>query len=124
MKLLLFALVLLILPRGLSQQPLPANPPANPPLQRQMPPDTKAPVPTQSSPAQMSSAEIERVMQKNFDHDSNLANARIQVSVDEKNVFLSGTVESRKQHDLALQLAQSYAGERKIVDNLTIREKT
>ena len=114
MKLLLLALLILVTPRALSQQQ--HLPPPNPPVQ-QLPPDTKA-------PAQMSSMEIEKQIQKAFDQDASLVNSKLKVSVDDMNITLTGSVENQKQHDLALQLAQAYAGKRKIVDNITIHEKT
>jgi len=121
MKLLLLALLILVTPRALSQQQhLPA---ANPPVQ-QMPPDTTAPPPTQPAPVQMSSLEIEKQIQKAFDQDASLVNSKLKVSVDDMNITLTGSVENQKQHDLALQLAQAYAGKRKIVDNIIIHEKT
>jgi hypothetical protein len=35
-----------------------------------------------------------------------------------------GIVESDVQHDLALRIAQSYAGDRKVVDKIRIRRQT
>jgi osmotically-inducible protein OsmY len=37
---------------------------------------------------------------------------------------LSGTVDDERQHDLALRIAQSYAGDRRIVDNIQIGQRT
>jgi osmotically-inducible protein OsmY len=39
-------------------------------------------------------------------------------------VILTGTVASEEQHDLALRIAQSYAGDRKIVDKIKLTQLT
>ena len=48
----------------------------------------------------------------------------VKATVDDKAVVLSGTVETEKQHALALRIAESYAGERGIKDKITIRGTT
>jgi len=37
---------------------------------------------------------------------------------------LTGTVDSEKQHDLAVRIAQSFAGDRQVVDKIKIRQQT
>jgi len=39
-------------------------------------------------------------------------------------VTLSGTVNTEQQHDLALRIAHSYAGDRKIVDKIELMQQT
>ena len=50
--------------------------------------------------------------------------AAVKATVDDKAVVLSGTVETERQHALALRIAESYAGERGIKDKITIRGTT
>jgi len=53
-----------------------------------------------------------------------LANTNVSVKADESAVVLTGTVDSEKQHDLAVRIAQSFAGDRQVVDKITIRQQT
>jgi osmotically-inducible protein OsmY len=43
------------------------------------------------------------------------------VKADDKSVTLTGTVDTQRQHDLALSIAQSHAGDRKVVDQIKIK---
>ena len=104
MKLLLLALLILVTPRALSQQQ--HLPPPNPPVQ-QMPPDTKAPPPAQPAPAQMSSMEIEKQIQKAFDQDASLVNSKLKVGVDDMNIVLTGSVKTTEESKRAAGLAQT-----------------
>lgn len=128
MQQILCVVLLLIAPIALSQQqdqnqPRPPYsspsiaPEQNPEVQQ--PPDTKAP-----AQGELSNPEIERQLQKSFAREPMLAHTSIKANVDDKSVVLNGTVRSKKQHQLALQIAQSYAGERQVVDNLKIRQRT
>jgi len=53
-----------------------------------------------------------------------LRNSNVGVHVDENSVILTGTVHSEQQYDLALRIAQAYAGDRKIVDKMKITQQT
>jgi hypothetical protein len=97
-------------PYQLPPDPLDRNPAA------QMPPDTKAPLPQELSPAEM-----EQQIQTKLDSDPALSGASVKVTVDDNSVVLFGTVNSEQEHDLALQIAASYSGKRKIVDQITVR---
>jgi hypothetical protein len=81
----------------------------------QMPPDTKAP-PSE----QLSAAEIQDQIQNKLDSEPALNNNDLKATVDDASVALDGTVQNEQQHALALRIAQSYAGERRIVDNIEI----
>jgi hypothetical protein len=91
--------------------------PQQPPSQ--MPPDHKAP-----PPRSMTTNEVEQQIQAHLNSEPALSATRIDVIAEETSVTLSGTVESERQHDLALRIARSYAGERQIVDKITIRQQT
>jgi osmotically-inducible protein OsmY len=50
-----------------------------------------------------------------------MATANVTARVDSHALVLSGTVDSSRQHDLALLIAHSWAGQRKIVDHMKRR---
>ncbi len=93
----------------------------------QMPPDTKAPAPTQhndsAAAAQMSSPDVQKQLQSDFDNNPVLGANQLKAVVDDDSVVLSGTVNDEKQHQMALQITQSYAAGRKVVDKIVIRNK-
>lgn len=127
MKLLISILLVLCSTSSLSQQqgtppeqqPSAATSPEPQTQQQQMPPDTQAP-----TPGELASPDIQRQLQKELGREPLLSSSNVTTTVDDQNIVLEGTVDNRNQHDLALQLAQSYAGQRKIVDKIVIREKT
>lgn len=93
----------------------------------QMPPDSKAPAPTPDSKnantAQMSSPDIQKQLQAAYDQNPVLGSNQLKAVVDDDSVVLSGTVADEKQHQMALQIAQSYAASRKIVDKVVVKDK-
>jgi osmotically-inducible protein OsmY len=78
-----------------------------------MPPDTKAPAPT--------SRQLQQQIEQALSKESELATSNIQVSVDKNAVTLTGTIDSPDERTLALRIAQSYAGERQVIDKLKLR---
>ena len=122
MKRMLCGLTLAFVASAFAQQP-PANPPyTTPPTfpegqtpRQGMPPDTKAPPPP--------TAQVEQQIQDKLNSEPDLANTNMKVKADDESVMLTGTVNTEKQHGLALRIAQSYAGQRKIVDKIQIREQ-
>ncbi len=129
MKYILFAFVLLMATAVFAQQPgqlPPTSPPqSTPPTfpeerapRQQMPPDQEAP------PQGLSTPEVQQQIQQGLNSEPMLRNSNVGVHVDENSVILTGTVSSEEQHDLALRIAQSYAGDRKIVDKITLTQQT
>jgi hypothetical protein len=125
MKLALCGLALAFAVSAFAQQQSPMNPPpyTTPPTfpddqasRQEMPPDTKAP-----PPQGLSTAQVEQQIQDKLNREPVLANANVGVKTDGKSVTLTGTVDTDAQHDLALRIAQSYAGDRTIVDKITVR---
>jgi osmotically-inducible protein OsmY len=82
-----------------------------------MPPDTKAPPP----PQDLSASEVEQQIQDKLSREPALANTEIGVKIDATSVTLTGSVDTERQRDLALRIAQSYAGQRKVVDKIKIQ---
>jgi len=129
MKRILCGLVLLAGIAALAQQqgqPSPTTPPqGTPPTfpedrapRQPMPPDQEAP------PQGLSTPEIQQQIQQGLNSEPMLRNRDVGVHVDENSVILTGKVASEQQHDLALRIAQSYAGDRKIVDKIKVTQAT
>jgi len=127
MKRILWGMALVLVASAFAQQQSPTNSPPyiTPPTfpqgraQQQMPPDTKAP-----PPQGLSASEVEQQIQAKISNEPALANTKVGVKTNDKSVTLTGTVDTEKQHDLALRIAQSFAGDRKIVDKIKVQERT
>ena len=83
-----------------------------------LPPDTKAPSHELSNP------ELRQQIDDSFSAEPKLADSRLSVSVDDEAVTLTGTVDDEQQHDLALSIAKSHAGDREIVDKIQVQGRT
>jgi hypothetical protein len=128
MNRLLCGLVFLAATATLAQQqgyPPPTPPQSTPPTfpedrapRQPMPPDQEAP------PQGLSTPEIQQQIQQGLNSEPMLRNSDVGVHVDENSVILTGKVASEQQHDLALRIAQSYAGDRKIVDKIKVTQAT
>jgi osmotically-inducible protein OsmY len=72
---------------------------------------------------QMSTKDVAENLQKDLDsNNAAYAGSKIQAVVDDQNITLSGTVTSQSQHEMAMQLAKAYAGDRRITDRLVIQQ--
>jgi hypothetical protein len=85
----------------------------------QMPPDTEAP-PRQT----MSTEQVEQQITQRFSSEPELSKSNIDAKVDDKSIVLTGSVDTETQHDLAVRIAQSYAGDRRIVDQIKVKQRT
>ena len=83
-----------------------------------MPPDTKAP-----PSRELSSGEIRDQIQSKLNSEPGLEDDRVSVNVTDSEVTITGSVDTEAEHDLALRIAESYAGERHLVDKVEIRGK-
>ena len=103
-------------------QPPPGSTPPTFPQERvpkqQTPPDQQAP------PERLSTPEAQQRIQQALNSEPTLQNSNVGVHVDENSVILTGTVNSEQQHDLAVRIARSYAGDRKIVDKIKVTQQT
>ena len=108
------------------------QPPPNPPPQSTpptfpqgqaprpgMPPDTKAP-----APEQMSSSEVQQQIQEKLSSEPGLADAAVNAHATDSSVILTGTVNSEREHQTALDIAQSYAGSRQVMDRIEVKGRT
>ena len=129
MKVIFCGLVLLLATSTLAQQgqPPPQSPPyGTPPTfpQGQQKPEQQV-SPDQEPPSEgLSNAETEQQIQQGIDSEPALHNAKVDVHVNETSVVITGSVETEEQHDLAFRIAQSYAGDCKIVDNIKLEQRT
>jgi osmotically-inducible protein OsmY len=70
----------------------------------------------------MSTKDVADKLQKGLDSKNAAYNgSNIKAVVDDQSVILNGTVNSQSQHEMALQLAGAYGGDRKIVDHLVVQ---
>jgi len=72
----------------------------------------------------MSSERVERQILDQLNAEPTLSVTNIDARVDDDSVVLTGSVDTMTQHDLAVRIAQAKAGDRKIVDRITIRQQT
>ena len=128
---LLFCAVLSLANFSLAQQTSQAPSPTRPPYrtpptfpngsehpEKQLPPDTKAP-----APETLTSAQVQQQIMEHLSSQPELSNTNVKASVDESAVVLTGNVSSEVQHKLALLIAESYAGDRSIVDKIRVQQQ-
>lgn len=107
----------------MDEQPPVPNPPAYPedmdpgvrPVPPNMPPDTSAP------PRELTSQEAELEIQAKLDSEPSLRNNQLKVEVSDEEVVVSGSTDSQAERDVAIRIAESYAGERPVVNKVEIR---
>jgi hypothetical protein len=98
----------------------PSTPPTSPQDQqpgKSIPPDTRAPAPSEPT-----DAEVQEQIQQKLATEPLLEHLRLKATANDQTIVLSGTVDNDQQHKLALRIAESYAGERHVVDKITIRD--
>jgi len=120
-----FLIVAMMVPAQQGQPPVTRTSAQTPPTfperqqnpRKQMPPDTKAP-PARSR----SSRELEGRLVHQFREEPMLSGTNIDARVDDRSVVLIGSVDTLEQHDLAVQIAQSNAAGRKILDRVDVKQ--
>jgi hypothetical protein len=97
-------------------EPVPSQQSSAPPLPDQNAPNTK------EHHDQMSSKDVQEKLGKALESkNAAYAGSDIKVAVDDQSITLNGTVQSSMQIEMAKQLARAYAGNRKVVSQLSIR---
>jgi BON domain len=93
--------------------------PSHPQLHGQpaQPPDMKAP-----PPRPISTEEAQQQITAHLISEPALAQSKVGAHVTNSSVVLRGRVASEEQHDLAVRIARSYAGDRKIVDKVKVTQ--
>jgi hypothetical protein len=69
----------------------------------------------------LSAVRVKQEIQKRIKANPAMATANVTARVNDNSVVLTGTVDSSRQHDLALLIAHSWAGQQKIVDQIKRR---
>jgi len=72
----------------------------------------------------MSDQQVEGEILQQFREEPSLADTNVDARANDNSVVLTGSVDTMAQHDLAVQIAQANAGERKIVDKIMVRQQT
>jgi len=72
-------------------------------------------------PRELSTTEVKQQIQEKLRTEPGLAGAKIWVEANDRSVVLAGAIDNDCQRDLALRIAESYAGKRKIVDKIKTR---
>ena len=72
------------------------------------------------SPAGSDSATLQSTIQQKFKSEPLLSSSSVNVNVTDSAIELSGTVSTGKEKQTAERIAQSYAGNRKVVDRITV----
>ena len=121
MRYVLCCMILFLATVVLAQQqgPPPTFPDGRQRPMEQIPPDTKAP-----PPQAMSSERVEGQILDQLKAEPTLSATNIYARVDDNSVVLTGSVDTMTQHDLAVRIAQANAGDRRIVDKITLRQQT
>lgn len=70
---------------------------------------------------ELSTTEVKQQIQQKLRTEPGLAGAKILVEASDSYVVLAGAIDNDCQRDLALRIAESYAGKRKIVDKIKTR---
>ena len=135
MRRIIFAAAILTLSVGLlaqqpgrppyDEQPPVQTPPTFPqdhdpgvrPVPPDMPPDTSAP------PRELSNFEVQEQIQKKLSSEPALKNNQLSAQVTDDEVVVSGTADSNAERDVALRIAESYAGQRPVVNKVEIKGK-
>lgn len=99
------------------QAPSATPSPQNQPPEAPLPPDTQAP-----AQQALSTEQVQQQIQAKLDTEPILKGVQLTVVADDDTVTLRGNVDDEDQHDAALRIAQSYAGDRKIVDKLVVKQ--
>src|SRR5262245_52113926 len=115
MKNIFLASILLLANMGFAQNTQPPTDPTQttPPTfpghpQEQMPPEQNG--------RSLSTNEVQQQIEQGLTSQADLANTDVKVKTTDSSVTLNGTVDTERQHETVLRVAQSYAGDRKIVD--------
>src|SRR2546426_23730 len=80
-------------------------------------------LPASDQPASSDSATLQTTIQDKLKSEPLLSSSNVNVNVTDSTIELSGTVSTGKEKQTAERIAQSYAGNRKVVDRITVTGK-
>ena len=73
--------------------------------------------------AELTAAQIAQILDQ-LKAEPTLSGTNIDARVEDDSVVLTGNVDTMAQHHLAVQIAQSNAGNRRIVDKIKVKQQT
>lgn len=77
---------------------------------------------TANAPRELSTEEVQQQIQQKLKSEPALTKFNIQTKASESSITLTGMVDRDEDRALAARIAESFAGKRKIVDHITLRE--
>jgi hypothetical protein len=80
--------------------------------------------PQKIAPASNADRELSQSIEKALKNEPTLTHSQVQAGVGQDGITLSGTVPSGKDRQTAMRIAKSFAGDRKVVDKLTVVGQT
>jgi BON domain len=78
--------------------------------------------PDKNPPRDLSTGEVEQQIQEKLRTEPALSDLDLHSKVTDSAVLVSGTVDSEQQRVLAMRIAESFAGKRKLQDKIKVRE--
>jgi BON domain len=115
----LWVLILVLAGSALAQHPQPSSVPPHTAPSASTPGGSGRKPLTNVRPARrLSNSEVQRQIEEKLRSEPDLADAKLGVKTNDNSVTLKGTVVTDRQHHLAFRIAESYAGDRKIVDEI------
>jgi BON domain len=76
------------------------------------------------SSEELTTPDVQQIIHDGLSSEPALAGTSVSVQTDDRAIVLMGSVDSEKQHEAALRIAQSFTGGRQIVDKIKIRGTT
>jgi hypothetical protein len=84
--------------------------------QPQYPPDVAPP-----QTERPSASSLETLIRERLAAEPLLKNAKLDVRVGSRDITVTGNVDDQRQHDMAMRIVQSNAGDRQVVDKMKVR---
>ncbi len=94
--------------------------PTQPTIDKSAPPQSSTASSGMSASGPTDSATLKGQLESAFQAEPTLTGSSIQVNVTDTTVELTGTVPGQKEKTTAKRIAQSYAGNRKVIDKMTV----
>ena len=103
------------------QNPSPSTPPAASPNDRNPPPASTSPTPDNPQDKAAVNSQMQSDLKSVLSSDPALSGADVQVSVDDVNITLSGSVQSQAQIERVMALVSPYARYRNVVNKVAVK---
>lgn len=97
--------------------------PTQPTIDKQAPPQSSMATSGTTATGMTDSATLKGQLESAYQAEPTLTGSNIQVNVTDTTVELTGSVPTNKEKTTARRIAQSYAGNRKVIDKMTVSGK-